>query len=244
MRKRSLSHSEKEHGRTFLSRHIREITYGGLDGIITTFAVVCGYLGAKQGIEVSAIPISALLIFGLANLFADGFSMALGNLLSTKSDIDSYKREKALELKEFVRNPKNEVLESAEYLQKEGFNANDALSIAELFSHNSQFWSKYTLESELGLSQKELEKPFLNSISTFLSFVFFGFIPLIPFTNNDLFSNSITTSIVLTAVAIVSLGLIRAIITKTKLIKVMAETVLIGASASMIAYLVGILVSK
>jgi VIT1/CCC1 family predicted Fe2+/Mn2+ transporter len=41
--------------------------YGGLDGIVTTFAVVSGVAGAELGVHV-------VLIMGLANLFADGFS--------------------------------------------------------------------------------------------------------------------------------------------------------------------------
>ncbi len=59
-------------------KYLPEFVYGGIDGAVTTFAVVSGALGASLS---SAI----ILILGFANLFADGFSMAISNYLSTKS---------------------------------------------------------------------------------------------------------------------------------------------------------------
>jgi VIT1/CCC1 family predicted Fe2+/Mn2+ transporter len=62
-------------------RYLPEFVYGGIDGAITTFAVVSGVLGAS-------LSASIVLILGFANLFADGFSMAVSNYLSTKSRND------------------------------------------------------------------------------------------------------------------------------------------------------------
>jgi len=59
-------------------KYLSEFVYGSIDGTITTFAIVAGAMGASLG---SAI----ILILGFANLFADGFSMAVSNYLSTKS---------------------------------------------------------------------------------------------------------------------------------------------------------------
>ena len=53
------------------------------DGLITTFAVVAGSFGASLDSNV-------IIILGFANLFADGFSMASGNYLGTKSEIEYY----------------------------------------------------------------------------------------------------------------------------------------------------------
>ncbi|MBS3091290.1 VIT1/CCC1 transporter family protein [Candidatus Pacearchaeota archaeon] len=59
-------------------KYLPDFVYGGIDGSVTTFAVVAGAIGASLG---SAI----ILILGFANLFADGFSMAISNYLATKS---------------------------------------------------------------------------------------------------------------------------------------------------------------
>jgi VIT1/CCC1 family predicted Fe2+/Mn2+ transporter len=63
-----------------IARHyIRDVVYGANDGIITTFAVVAGVTGG-------ALPARAVLIVGVANLFADGLSMGVGNYLSIRSN--------------------------------------------------------------------------------------------------------------------------------------------------------------
>lgn len=61
--------------------YIAEIIYGANDGIVTTFAVVAGVAGA-------ALDPSIVLILGVANLLADGFSMGMSNYLSRRSELD------------------------------------------------------------------------------------------------------------------------------------------------------------
>lgn len=57
---------------------LRDLVYGAIDGTVTTFAVVSGVAGAGLSERV-------VIILGLANLLADGFSMAVGNYLSTRA---------------------------------------------------------------------------------------------------------------------------------------------------------------
>ncbi len=71
----------------FKKRYLPEFVYGSIDGTITTFAVVAGALGAS-------LSSSIILILGLANLFADGFSMAVSNYLSSKSQTDLHRNHK------------------------------------------------------------------------------------------------------------------------------------------------------
>ena len=65
-------------------KYLPEFVYGGIDGVVTTFAVVAGAVGASLNPAI-------VLILGFANLFADGFSMAVSNYLSTKSQLDLHK---------------------------------------------------------------------------------------------------------------------------------------------------------
>ncbi len=61
--------------------YIRDIVLSANDGIVTTFAVVAGSLGAS-------LSPSVVVILGLANLFADGLSMSTGSYLGVKSEIE------------------------------------------------------------------------------------------------------------------------------------------------------------
>jgi len=66
--------------------YIKDIIYAANDGIITTFAVVSGVAGASLSPAI-------VLILGMANLLADGFSMAVSNYLGTKSEKEYLKRQ-------------------------------------------------------------------------------------------------------------------------------------------------------
>lgn len=67
----------KQHFEDYLS----EFVYGGIDGAVTTFAVVAGATGARFDLQI-------ILVLGFANLIADGFSMGVGSYLSKKSEIE------------------------------------------------------------------------------------------------------------------------------------------------------------
>src|SRR5688500_20164740 len=60
--------------------YLRDWIYGGIDGAVTTLAVVTGVAGAQLSPWI-------ILVLGFANLLADGFSMAASNYLGTKAEI-------------------------------------------------------------------------------------------------------------------------------------------------------------
>lgn len=65
--------------RKLLEYYIGDLVYGANDGIITTFAVVSASAGAGMSATV-------IIILGIANLVADGFSMGASKYLSLKSE--------------------------------------------------------------------------------------------------------------------------------------------------------------
>jgi len=75
-------------------KYLPEFVYGGMDGAIDSFAIVCGVMGASLGSMV-------IMILGFANLFADGFSMAVSNYFSVKSR------------NELVKEPENDPIKTA-----------------------------------------------------------------------------------------------------------------------------------
>lgn len=65
--------------------YLRDWVYGGIDGAVTTFAVVSGVVGAQLAPGV-------ILVLGAANLLGDGFSMAASNFLGTKAEREDFER--------------------------------------------------------------------------------------------------------------------------------------------------------
>ena len=93
---------------------IEDFVYGATDGAVTTFAIVAGVVGAS-------LSPSVVLILGFANLFADGFAMAIGNYLSTKSRIESIQRERKREEWEIENNPAQKIQEIKDIYSEKGF---------------------------------------------------------------------------------------------------------------------------
>src|SRR3989344_8810892 len=76
----------KSHTPSKTGKYLKDAVYGANDGIVTTFAVVAGVAGAALS------PITVLLL-GIANLLADGFSMAASSFLAYRSERDFYRKE-------------------------------------------------------------------------------------------------------------------------------------------------------
>src|SRR6056297_2488855 len=81
-----------------VQEYLKQIVFGGTDGIVTTFAIVAGFAGA-QAEGVAQVGGLAVLLFGLANLFADAVSMGLGEFLSLRAQHDLYRTRKSRELR-------------------------------------------------------------------------------------------------------------------------------------------------
>tara|TARA_Y100000310_G_C20620584_1_gene783058 strand:+ start:715 stop:1272 length:558 start_codon:yes stop_codon:yes gene_type:complete len=65
--------------------YIGNLVYGANDGIVTTFAIVAGATGALLSPGI-------IVILGIANLLADGFSMGASNFLAVRSEQEMEKR--------------------------------------------------------------------------------------------------------------------------------------------------------
>jgi predicted membrane protein (TIGR00267 family) len=77
--------SEQQVAVSAQTMYLRDWIYGGMDGTVTTFAVAAGAAGAD-------LSPSIVIVMGLANLFADGFSMAAGNFVSSRAERDNAER--------------------------------------------------------------------------------------------------------------------------------------------------------
>lgn len=233
------SHLAREHKLSTFSTYLKEIVYGGVDGIVTTFAVVAGFAGAQSESNVAAVSITTVLLFGLANLFADAASMGLGNILSVRADQDVYKKEKAKERLKIHKNKEAELAETMFVLKEKGFSDTQARELAAIYATNEEYWLDFMMNSELEMANPEGDKPVLNGISTFISFIVFGSIPLVPYillrNEPDIFVISAVSSLG----ALILLGILRLRVTKESMLRSIGEVVVLGSVAGSIAYFVG-----
>src|SRR6266498_3613475 len=153
--------------------YLRDLIYGGIDGSVTTFAVVTGVVGAQLSPWV-------ILIMGFANLFADGFSMAASNFLGTKAEAEDLKRLERIEHSHIDRAPEGEREEVRQIYRAKGFAGEDLQRVVALVTADRTRWVRTMLTEEYGLPQ-EVRSPWLAAFITFGAFLLCGAVPLIPF---------------------------------------------------------------
>jgi vacuolar iron transporter family protein len=216
-------------------KYIKSVVYGGLDGIVTTFAVVAGVNGASLSAGV-------VLILGFANLVADGLSMAIGDYLSTKSEQEYQKTERAREQWEVEHYPEGEKKELVELYEAKGIPEADARQMVETVARHPKAWVDIMMVEELGILADE-ESPLKNALITFVSFGVFGFMPLltsvlaqfVPF----LRQNSFAVSAALVGVTLFALGAVKTKITGRPWLASGIETLVVGGITAAAAWGVG-----
>ena len=138
-RKTLNEHVKNSHKISPLTTYIKEFVYGGNDGIVTTFAVVAGFSGANLGDHALNLSIITVILFGLANLFADGAAMGLGNYLSIRSEKKLYRNHLEMEVQEIHDSPLYEIEETELLFREQGFTKEDSEQLTQIVSTNTEF---------------------------------------------------------------------------------------------------------
>jgi VIT1/CCC1 family predicted Fe2+/Mn2+ transporter len=228
-----------EHKLGRLQTFLKQIVYGGNDGIVTTFSVVAGFAGAgsSAGAAVGAL---AVLLFGLANLFADGTAMGLGEFLSSRSEQDVYRAARDRERAEIAANPGRERAGLVALLRARGLAAADAETMADAMARNPDFMADFVLQHELGLPDPTEDSPGGRGLVTFAAFVAFGSMPLAPYLLLPPEPGTFRLSLLMTFAALVALGLLRWKVTTQSFARCVGETVGVGGVCAAVAYGVGL----
>jgi VIT1/CCC1 family predicted Fe2+/Mn2+ transporter len=211
--------------------YLRDWIYGGIDGAVTTFAVVSGVAGAQLSPWI-------ILALGFANLFADGFSMAASNFLGTKAEQDDWRRLEAIENRHIDLAPEGEREEVRQIFQLKGFAGEDLERIVRLVTADRKRWVSTMLTEEYGLP-REIRSSWMAALSTFSAFLFCGLVPLLPFLFR--ISNALQVSIVMTAVVFIAIGSAKSRWSTVSWWRSGLTTLFVGAIAAVLAYATGVL---
>jgi VIT1/CCC1 family predicted Fe2+/Mn2+ transporter len=232
---------EHNHSPTAISRrlagrpqqnYLRDWVYGGIDGAVTTFAVVAGVVGA-------GLSARTVLILGAANLLADGFSMAASNYSGTKTERDDKDRLRAVEERHIDMVPEGEVEEVRQIFQAKGFQGDSLANVVDVITADRQRWIDTMLTEEYGLPGT-LRSPVKAAASTFLAFLICGFVPLLPFVIN--LPAPIYLSTASTAAVFFAIGSVKSLWSLTAWWRSGLETLAIGMAAAALAFAAGIIV--
>ncbi len=216
--------------------YLKDVVFGAVDGTVTTFAVVSGVAGAglSEGVVV---------ILGLANLFADAFSMAVGDFLGTNAERQRLDRERRAEEHHIAVYPEGEREEVRQIFRMKGFEGDDLERAVEIITSDVERWVDTMLREQHG-HEGARANPWIAGILTFAAFAVAGSIPLIPFllrfAGIDV-EHPYAQSLCLTAMAFLVIGAAKGKRVGQRTLVAALETLAIGGAAAALAYGVGYL---
>jgi len=223
--------------------HISEIVFGGLDGIITTFAVV-------SAATASHLTRGVILIIGIANLLGDAIGMAVGDYVSTKAESEHIKAERAREQWEMEHCIEEEKEEMIEIYKKKGLTPEEAVEVVNILLENPKVFLDTMMVEELGLLKENQESVLKGAFITFGAFMVFGGLPMLAY----LCAGSYSTpagfdvvygiSIILFAIALFALGALKGRISKKKWYITGLTMLLNGSATTAVSYAIGDLLQE
>ena len=218
---------------------LRDLVYGAIDGTVTTFAVVSGVAGANLSNRV-------VIILGLANLIADGFSMAIGNFLSTRAEQQRHEQARREEERHVALIPEGEREEVRQIFAAKGFAGSDLDRAVDVITADRERWIATMLSDELGFAP-DAPRPIRAAAATFIAFVTVGFLPVAVFVLDLALPGDIAApfawSAALTALAFIGIGALKTRFVEQAAWRGAAETLAIGGAAAVLAYGTGALLN-
>jgi len=219
------------------SQNISDAVLGGIDGCITTFAVVSGAVGAGFSSSVA-------LVLGFANLVADGFSMAVSNYESIKAQREFIDEVRRTEEDHIDRIPDGEREEVRAIFKGKGFQGDTLEEIVRTITQDRRLWVETMLTEEHGLQKTRLS-PWKSAFATMAAFLLVGAIPLTPlFASESELHRQFVFSAMLAGVAFFSIGTLKSLVFAKPVFRSGLSTLLTGGTAAGLAYLTGYLLQR
>ena len=206
--------------------YLRDWVYGGIDGSVTTFAVVTGVGGAELSTRI-------ILILGMANLLADGFSMAASNYLGTRTERHEEDAIRAREHRHIARDAEGEREEVRQIFAAKGFDGEDLERAVAIVTTEEDRWIDFMLAEEYGLA-RATRSAGAAALATFSAFVVCGLVPLLPFLLRV--PHAFAASVAMTMCAFFAIGSARSRWLLLSWWRAGAETLVVGAVAALLAY--------
>jgi VIT1/CCC1 family predicted Fe2+/Mn2+ transporter len=230
----------REHEPGMVARRLRQLpgtswvpdaVLGGIDGCVTTFAIVAGTVGA-------GLPTATALILGLANLVADGFSMAVSNFEAARAQVDHANAMRRREAEHIDAIPEGEIEELRQIFSRKGLSGATLDTVVATISSNRETWIETMMSEELGL-QRASPRPLRSALVTFLSFVLVGTVPLLPLLTPSPAQLEFTASAALAALMFFLVGAMKRSGNAAAAVRAGVQTLLTGSLAAGLAFAAG-----
>lgn len=210
---------------------------GGIDGCVTTFAVVSGAFGAGFSSQVA-------LVLGFANLLADGFSMAVSNYEAGQAQLAQIASADRTEREHIDLVPEGEREEVRQLFRSKGFEGELLEQVVEALCRDPDVWVQTMLREEYGLSADGLS-PFRAAFTTFAAFIVVGALPLLPYALPGLATTTqFLVSLALAGAVFLGIGMVKSAVYGLPPWRSGLRTFFMGTAAAGLAFATGFLAER
>ena len=217
------------------SDSVGDIVFGMEDGTVSIFGLVFG-------VAASAPNSQAVLLAGATGAAAAAVSMMAGTYLDVETARGQAQSRLAGMRAEIARDPEHAAKNADAQLRGAGFTEQERGLIVTALRRMPGTWLQ--LESDtLQLGSAEKRSPLLQSLWMFVADLFAAAVPVIPFALFSL-GPARAVSVAITGALLVFLGIGRAKVAHTDLLRTVLETVGIAAGAAAAGLLIGKLVTR
>ncbi len=214
--------------------YVGDFILGAVDGTVTTFAIVASAAGAglSNGIAI---------VLGLANVLADGLSMAAGNYLNARATEQIVERARRIEQMHIDKIPEGEREEIRQIFAAKGFDGELLDEIVDVITRDKQQWIDTMVTEEWGLPQ-EAPSAKRAALATMVAFMAAGMIPLSPLliAIGKPTAETFQACAIVTGITFFLIGVARGRFVDGHPWRCGFETLLIGGLAATVAYMVGV----
>ena len=233
--KRGLPEMESERERIARLANIREVIFGGQDGLISITTLVAG-------IATTTLQTVVVLVAGTLAAIAGALSMAVGAYLALRAQRQFYEAEMANEAREVAEKPGEEMAELLAALIGHGMPRRDAIEVVRRVAGYPKLLTELLSTFELGLPPHSLSSPVRDALVIGIAFLAGAVIPLFPFLVLEVHPGLMVT-ILLAPLALFTLGAMKARLSGGRLLVSGLEVMLAGGAVGVFGYLLGRLVS-
>jgi VIT1/CCC1 family predicted Fe2+/Mn2+ transporter len=210
---------------------VRDLVIGTADGLTVPFALAAALSGA-----VAANPL--IITAGLAEIAAGCVAMGLGGYLAARTDADHYAAERAREEEESRLYPDREKWEVAAILHRYGVRGDVLRQAVEAIASDRKKWVDFMMRFELDLSEPDPNRAATSAATIGGAYVIGGLIPLAPYFVFSTTRPALLVSCLLTGVALLGFGWLKARATGLPPLRGALQTFAIGGAAALVAYVV------
>ncbi len=216
---------------------VRDVVIGMADGLTVPFALAAGLSGAVKSTNV-------VVIAGLAEIAAGSIAMGLGGYLAARSDAEHYDSEREREVREVHELPDEEEREVREVLHEWGMAPEESGPVVQALRKRPTAWVDFMMRFELGLEKPDPGRAVRSAGTIAASYVVGGLIPLFPYMVIHEASQALMLSVVVTLIALGVFGYVKGRFTGLAPLRSASQTMVIGALAAGVAFVLAKIISK